>query len=81
MHDLTVHALAAAPNRTYMEAHGFGLDAYMVNPPLTPDGSAWGKAVAPERPGHGVELDFDKLRVLDTSGTADATRTTGTVTA
>jgi L-alanine-DL-glutamate epimerase-like enolase superfamily enzyme len=57
VHDLTVHALAAAPNRTYMEAHGFGLDAFMAQP-LTIE---QGFAVAPERPGHGVDLDFTAL--------------------
>jgi L-alanine-DL-glutamate epimerase-like enolase superfamily enzyme len=57
VHDLTVHALAAAPNRTFMEAHGFGLDAYIAEPVAIVDGFA----IAPERPGHGVELDFDAL--------------------
>lgn len=57
VHDLTIHCLAAAPNRTYMEAHGFGLDAYMRDSMTIVDGFA----IAPERPGHGVELDFDKL--------------------
>ena len=27
-HDVTVHLLAACPNRSYLEAHGFGLDRY-----------------------------------------------------
>lgn len=57
VHDLTVHALAAAPNRTYMEAHGFGLDDYLAAPLSIADG----RAIAPDRPGHGVELDFDRL--------------------
>ena len=57
VHDLTVHLLAAAPNRTYMEAHGFGLDRFMAEPLRIEDGHA----LAPERPGHGVELDFDAL--------------------
>lgn len=60
VHDLTVHALAAAPNRTYMEAHGFGLDAYLAQPLHIDDGHA----VAPELPGHGVALDFDRLETL-----------------
>ncbi|MFJ9884728.1 mandelate racemase/muconate lactonizing enzyme family protein [Streptomyces sp. NPDC091287] len=64
VHDLTVHALAAAPNRTYMEAHGFGLDAYMLTPPLRLDAGTDGKAIAPELSGHGVELDFDKLETV-----------------
>ncbi len=57
VHDLTVHALAAAPNRTFMEAHGFGLDAFLHEPMVIDDGFA----VAPERPGHGVTLDFNAL--------------------
>jgi L-alanine-DL-glutamate epimerase-like enolase superfamily enzyme len=46
-HDLTVHLLAAAPNRSYLEAHGFGLDRYIAEP-LRLEGGA---AIAPERPG------------------------------
>jgi L-alanine-DL-glutamate epimerase-like enolase superfamily enzyme len=52
-HDVTVHLLAAAPHRSYMEAHGFGLDRFLVEPLVIDDGVA----LAPERPGHGVELD------------------------
>ena len=29
-HDVTVHLLAACPNRSYLEAHGFGLDRYIA---------------------------------------------------
>ena len=57
VHDLTVHPLAAAPNRTWMEAHGFGLDRFMAEPLRIENGFA----VAPERPGHGVDLDFAAL--------------------
>jgi L-alanine-DL-glutamate epimerase-like enolase superfamily enzyme len=56
-HDLTVHLLAAAPNRSYLEAHGFGLDRYIAEPLLLDDGFA----VAPERPGHGIEFDVKAL--------------------
>jgi iron(III) transport system substrate-binding protein len=31
-HDVTVHLLAAAPNRSYLEAHGFGLDRFIAEP-------------------------------------------------
>ncbi|GAA2343834.1 mandelate racemase/muconate lactonizing enzyme family protein [Saccharopolyspora halophila] len=62
VHDLTVHALAAAPNRTYMEAHGFGLEDYQAQPLRPRDGVVQ----APERPGHGVDLDFDRLEALRT---------------
>jgi len=56
-HDITVHLLAAAPNRSYLEAHGFGLDRYIAEP-LAIEG---GSAVAPSRPGHGVAFDWKGL--------------------
>ncbi|HXV07904.1 MAG TPA: mandelate racemase/muconate lactonizing enzyme family protein [Burkholderiales bacterium] len=56
-HDITVHLLAAAPNRSYLEAHGFGLDRYIAHPLQIADGFA----VAPDRPGHGVEFDWGGL--------------------
>ncbi len=59
-HDVTVHLLAAAPNRSYLEAHGFGLDAYIANPLQIKDG----KAVAPDGPGHGIEFDWQGLEAL-----------------
>jgi L-alanine-DL-glutamate epimerase-like enolase superfamily enzyme len=59
-HDITVHLLAAAPNRSYLEAHGFGLDRFIAEP-LRLEGGA---AVAPERPGHGVEFDWKALEAL-----------------
>lgn len=59
-HDITVHLLAACPNRSYLEAHGFGLDAYVETPLSIEDGHA----IAPERPGHGVAFDWDKLETL-----------------
>ena len=49
-HDITVHMLAAVPNRSYLEAHGFGLERYIPDPLVIADGNA----VAPDRPGHGV---------------------------
>lgn len=61
-HDVTVHLLAAVPNRSYLEAHGFGLDDYIAEPLVLDRGFA----VAPERPGHGIEFDLkalDRLRV------------------
>ena len=56
-HDLTVHLLAAAPNRSYLEAHGFGLDRFIAEPLRIEDGMA----LAPDRPGHGIELDWKAL--------------------
>ncbi|MGV8897115.1 MAG: mandelate racemase/muconate lactonizing enzyme family protein [Rhodoglobus sp.] len=60
VHDLTVHAMAASPHRTYMEAHGFGLEDYIAEPMKIIDGTV----TAPDAPGHGVKLDFDGLASL-----------------
>ncbi|GAA1809471.1 mandelate racemase/muconate lactonizing enzyme family protein [Planosporangium flavigriseum] len=56
-HDITLHLLAAAPNRTYMEVHGFSLDRFVAEPMVFEEGFT----VAPERPGHGIELDWSQL--------------------
>ncbi|MGE0225173.1 MAG: mandelate racemase/muconate lactonizing enzyme family protein [Acetobacteraceae bacterium] len=56
-HDLTVHLMAAAPNRSYLEVHGFGLDRYIAEPIRI----AEGVALAPDRPGHGVAFDWAAL--------------------
>ena len=60
VHDLTVHLLAALPNRSYLEIHGFGLDRYIRKPVKLIDG----KAIAPDRPGHGVDFDLESLSRL-----------------
>ncbi len=60
VHDLTVHLLAAAPNRSYLEVHGFGLDRYIAEPLVIRDGAA----IAPERAGHGVSFDWNALAKL-----------------
>ena len=57
VHDLTVHLLAAVPNRSYLEIHGFGLERYIAEPLQIVDGVA----IAPDRPGHGVAFDFKAL--------------------
>lgn len=59
-HDVTVHLLAAAPNRSYLEAHGFGLDRYIGQPLRIEEGFA----VAPNRPGHGIEFDWKALDAI-----------------
>ena len=61
-HDLTVQLLAAVPNRSYLEAHGFGLDAYITEPLAIDNGFA----LAPDRVGHGVAFDFVKLDRIGT---------------
>ena len=57
VHDLHVHLLAAVPNASYLEAHGFGLDAYIRERMKVVEGYA----TAPDRLGHGVEFDWDAL--------------------
>jgi L-alanine-DL-glutamate epimerase-like enolase superfamily enzyme len=59
-HDITVHLLAACPNRSYLEAHGFGLDRYIEHPLVLQAGMA----VAPSRPGHGISFDWAALSHL-----------------
>lgn len=56
-HDVSVHLLAALPNSSYLEAHGFGLEKFMDETMVLKDGMA----VAPERPGHGVSLRWKEL--------------------
>ena len=57
IHDLHVHLLAAVPNASFMEIHGFGLDPYLMHPLEILNG----KVLASERPGHGVEFKWDAL--------------------
>jgi L-alanine-DL-glutamate epimerase-like enolase superfamily enzyme len=57
VHDLHVHLLAAVPNASYLEVHGFGLERFLAHPLEVRDG----EATAPDRPGHGVELQWTAL--------------------
>ncbi|MFL5270190.1 MAG: mandelate racemase/muconate lactonizing enzyme family protein [Stellaceae bacterium] len=59
-HDVTVQLLAAMPNRSYLEVHGFGLERFLVHSFELKDGFA----TAPERPGHGVEFDWRGLEAV-----------------
>ena len=59
-HDVTVHLLAACPNRSYLEAHGFGLERYIAEPLKIQDGFA----LAPDRPGHGIAFDWKGLDMI-----------------
>ena len=56
-HDVSVHLLAACPNRSFLEIHGFGLNPYIAEPLAMHDGNA----IAPERPGHGISFDWAGL--------------------
>jgi L-alanine-DL-glutamate epimerase-like enolase superfamily enzyme len=60
VHDLHVHLLAAMPHRSYLEMHGFGLDRFIAEPLRLEDGFV----IAPDRPGHGITLDWDGLADL-----------------
>ncbi len=57
VHDLHVHLLAAVPNKSYLEVHGFGLETYIEEPLVVVDGFA----TAPETDGHGIVFDWDGL--------------------
>jgi len=59
-HDVTVQLLAACPNRSWLEAHGFGLDRYVVEPQVIEAGCA----IAPDRPGHAIAFDWTALKSL-----------------
>lgn len=59
-HDVTVQLLAACPNRSYLEAHGFGLDRFIATPLRIEDGMA----VAPDLPGHGIAFDWAGLETV-----------------
>jgi len=63
VHDLHVHLLAASPNASFLEVHGFGLEPFLADPLRIVDG--W--ATAPNRPGHGVEFDWSALNALSES--------------
>lgn len=57
VHDLHVHLMAAVPNASYLENHGFGLERFIEIPLVIEKG----RAVAPDRPGHGVTMNFEAL--------------------
>jgi L-alanine-DL-glutamate epimerase-like enolase superfamily enzyme len=59
-HDVTVHLLAALPNRSYLEAHGFGLERYIAQALRIEEGCA----IAPDDPGHGIVFDWNALASL-----------------
>src|SRR5665811_1251701 len=56
-HDITVHLLAACSNRSYLEAHGFGLGRYIEHPLAIEQGMA----IASTRHGHGITFDWSGL--------------------
>ncbi len=56
-HEVHVHLLAAVSNAAYLEVHGFGLEQFMAQPLRIEQG----RAIAPNRPGHGIEFDWKAL--------------------
>ncbi len=56
-HDVHVHLLAAVPNAVYLEVHAFGLERFIAEPMRMQDGLA----IAPDRPGHGIDFDWQAL--------------------
>ena len=53
-HDVTVQLLAACPNRSYLEAHGFGLERYIAEPLRS--GGRLRRGAGPAGPRHRVRL-------------------------
>ena len=54
-HGITVHHLGAVPNSSALKFHGCRLERSLAESlPL-----AHGRAVVPDRPGHGAKFDFD----------------------
>lgn len=58
VHDLHVSLLAAVPNASFLEVHGFGLEEYLHRPLEIRDGCTRPR----DEPGHGVELQWDRLK-------------------
>lgn len=59
-HDLHIQVMAAVPNATYLEWFAFDLSPYMETPLQVQNGYAR----APDRAGHGVVFDWDRLSEL-----------------
>jgi L-alanine-DL-glutamate epimerase-like enolase superfamily enzyme len=52
------------PHASYLEVHGFGLERFE----RTPLAFEAGDAIAADRPGHGVELNWEALAEYETKG-------------
>jgi L-alanine-DL-glutamate epimerase-like enolase superfamily enzyme len=61
VHEIHLHLLAAIPNASFLEVHGFGLERFIRNPPKITEGMM----TAGSAPGHGVEFvwaDLDEYK-------------------
>ena len=58
VHDLHVHLLASCQNASYLEFHAWKIDEFTENSLRVKNGYT----EAPEKPGHGINFDFDKLK-------------------
>ena len=55
--EMHVNCLAAIPNASLLEIHAFRIDDFLIHPLRIEEGHAY----ASDRPGHGVEIDWDKI--------------------
>ncbi len=55
--EMHVSCLAAIPNASLLEIHAFRIDDFLIHPMEIRDGYAY----ASDRPGHGVEIDWDRI--------------------
>jgi L-alanine-DL-glutamate epimerase-like enolase superfamily enzyme len=55
--EMHVSCLAAIPNASLLEIHAFRIDEFLLHPLEIKDGYAY----ASDRPGHGVEIDWDRI--------------------
>jgi L-alanine-DL-glutamate epimerase-like enolase superfamily enzyme len=55
--EMHVNCLAAIPNSSLLEIHAFRIDAFLTHQLEIRDGYAY----ASDRPGHGVEIDWDSI--------------------
>ena len=62
VHDLHIQLLAAIPNSSFLEIHGFGLDKFIINPLSINEGFV----LAQNQPGHGIEFDWEALDSIQT---------------